>query len=153
MLRLLHVFTLCLTGMTAEQPGIGHTELCLVNAMAIVQTEPLEPTDEREVADVLSNEEQESSFRINAVGDHGRSTGPMQILNGAKLSTLENVKAGIEQMRISFAICKEHRFAPYVGGPRGCDDPKLQRMSSGREHLAARILSEITSHGTEVAKR
>jgi hypothetical protein len=144
-----HIFVLCLLAMTSEQPFQSHTALALTTTAAIMQSEPLSSDPAKDVASIIETMTEESSLNTEAIGDHGRSFGPMQILNGKKLSTVENIKAGIEQIRISREMCKAHPYAAYLGGPHACDSTRLQRTSDYRERRIEKLYKNITSNKPE----
>jgi hypothetical protein len=138
-------FALLGLAMQFVQPSVDHADLAIADTAAIFAHAPLRPTLEDEIADVVATESDEASLKTEAVGDSGKSHGPMQLWLRPGLSTVENVGAGIEQLRIAGALCKEHRFADYVAGPSGCTSPRALRLSKHRERLAARILAELTN--------
>lgn len=132
--------------MNLEQPGIDHTALAVVDTVAITASNPLSSDLTYDVATIVSTQMVESSLNAFAVGDHGRSFGSMQILNGSALSPVENVMQGIEQIRISREVCKSHPFAAYMGGPKGCISPHLQGLSAYRERRIKHLAQNIDSY-------
>lgn len=135
------------------QPTTSHTDLAIANTSAILLAAPLVDDEKAEISIVTGNETEESSLRTDAIGDHGLSSGPMQIFRARPMTTTENVMAGIEQLRISFALCKSAPFADYVFGPKGCTSDRARRLSKHRERLVARILASLMSTGEEIARK
>lgn len=131
-MNFLTVLSLCLHVMTAIQPRIDHVQLAVITTVGFLQADKPTQDETHNLALTLANELEESSFQVNAIGDSGKSCGPMQIYGGCRLSPVENVIEGIRQIKISFAVCPKHPFAAYVGGPKGCENERLQKVDAHR---------------------
>lgn len=83
----------------------------------------------------------ESAFKIDAVGDHGRSVGAFQRLNGPRLFLTDARSATVEalrQVRESFGACSwlpvSDRLALYARG--NCRSERGRELSRDRMRLA-----------------
>ena len=82
----------------------------------------------------------ESSYRLRAVGDHGRSLGPFQcqhcsrgVLTDAHLAT----RVALHALRASAALCPSSPLAAYAGAP--CGSAVAGRISRDRDALRRRM--------------
>ena len=145
MIRALSLFFLNYAAMVNLQPGVPHAELAIANTVAMLETEPLFEDDKLEVAVVVGAEFEESSFRARVVGDGGRSCGALQVWNGCRLTVLESLISGIEQIRLSFSMSKNCEWCGYLGGPHGIESSRVRRMSLHRERAIARLLADLST--------
>lgn len=132
--------------------GAGATEsrlLPLARAIVDVVAErgPLfkgEDGERRTVALLVAVAFRESTFRVDAVGDHGRSMCAFQILHGSR-SLLTDVRActdaGYTQLAASVKACPAHPVAPYARG--ACDNEDGRRISADRMRLAKSLLGVV----------
>ncbi len=89
----------------------------------------------------------ESSFRLDALGDGGRSVCAMQVWGGPKALLVDAdacVREGLRRLRSSVAQCPKHPVAIYAAGPGGCASPRAQRISFDRMHIAKTLLAKVT---------
>jgi hypothetical protein len=94
----------------------------------------------------------ESRFRLDAVGDGGRSVCAMQIFGGSRelLSDGEAcIREGLQRLRISARACHAHPVAVYAEGPRGCGSPRAKRVSADRVAIAKRLVARGAALGWE----
>ncbi len=100
----------------------------------------------RTAALVVAVASRESTLRLDAVGDQGRSVCAMQI-HGGKKSLLEDhvecIREGIRRLRVSVQTCKEYPIAVYAEGPSGCQSARAQAISRDRMALAKRLVAEV----------
>ena len=110
--------------------------------------------ERRTIALMVAVSYRESTFKLDAVGDHGRSVCAFQILNGSR-SLLTDVRActneGYTQLAASVRACPAHPVAPYARGK--CSSPSSRAISADRMHLARGLLGIVTppqkKEGTE----
>lgn len=87
----------------------------------------------------------ESNFKLNAVGDHGRSVCAFQILGGSPDLLTDAVactRTAFRMMRHSFALCRESPLAIYARGV--CASDEGRKLSRDRMALARWIRSKAT---------
>jgi len=142
--------------MNYVQPAQNHDELAGLTAYAVIE-DPLFDDDVIDVtpgaiATITSGEAEESSLRIDAIGDHGRSCGALQKWDGCRLSRLAALEAGIDQIRLSFAMSKTCPWCGFLAGPRGIESPHVRRMSKHRERLTVRILAALAGADLSTAE-
>ncbi len=132
-------------------PGRDHTVLADAIAARVDAELPLfaDDTDRRRTAALLvAVAWRESSLRLDAVGDQGRSVCAFQILGGAR-SLLTDADAcvgtGMRMLRASLATCRhvrvEARLAGYARG--NCTSAEGQRLSRDRFALAQRLARTV----------
>jgi len=132
-----------LAAMTALSPHSDHTELGTAIAR-VVETEGCLVTgtncERRSAALALAVGYRESGYKLDAVGDHGRSVCAFQILGGdralltdAHLCALE----GYRRLRASLQACRGS-IAMYASG--SCGSARGKSIDADRKRLAARIL-------------
>ena len=131
---IVHLFTIVLAWMLALAPGRDHGALAWAVAV--------NATSETEAAILTAVAFRESSFRNDAVGDHGRSVCAMQIFHGSK-ALLEDpiacVARGAAMLRESRRVDSEHPLALYARGPRYRSE-EARRISADRMALARRLI-------------
>lgn len=84
----------------------------------------------------------ESNFKVDAIGDHGRSVCAFQILNGprALLSDVRGcVRTGFRMLKDSLATCKGS-IAGYARG--NCESPSGKRIDADRKNLTSWVLGK-----------
>lgn len=128
-------------------PGRDHSELGAAIAR-VVETEPAlfhGDDDRRKTASlVVSVAFRESSLRLDAVGDGGRSICAMQILGGSRdlLTDADAcVRTGLSMLRRSARIDPLNPVSWYARGPRWRAE-EARRISRDRMLLASRLLKE-----------
>lgn len=87
----------------------------------------------------------ESSFRVDAVGDHGRSVCAYQILDGARSLLTDAracVDAGYTHLARSVRACPAHPVAVYARGQCASEDGR--RISADRTRIARELLGIVT---------
>lgn len=101
--------------------------------------------ERRTVALMVAVAYRESTFQVDAVGDHGRSVCAFQILNGPR-SLLTDVRActneGYTQLAASVRACPAHPVAPYARG--SCTSEDGRRISADRMRLTRSLLGIVT---------
>lgn len=146
------VLPFVLAAMASLAPAGDHTELAESIARVVDAEAPLFAGDDdhrRTAALVVAVAFRESSFRTNAVGDHGRSFCALQIhrSSGGSKKLLEDtdecIRTGLTMLRQSSRICSAHPLAWYAGGPQGCDNAHAQRVSRDRMAIAKRLVSTV----------
>ena len=88
----------------------------------------------------------ESSFRLDAVGDAGRSVCAMQVWGGSRALLVDAeacVREGLRRLRVSVASCPRHPVGIFAAGPGGCASPRAQRISFDRMHIAKTLLAKV----------
>ena len=86
----------------------------------------------------------ESRFRLDAVGDHGRSVCAYQIHHGSRAlldDPAECIRAGLRHVRHSMMTCPESPLSVYARGR--CDSDEGRKLSGHRMALAKRLLAEV----------
>lgn len=138
--------------------GAGATEsriLPLARAIVDVVAErgPLfkgEDGERRTVALLVAVAFRESTFKADAIGDHGRSVCAFQILHGAR-SLLTDVRActdaGYTQLAASVRACPGHPVAPYARGT--CESEDGRRISADRMRVARSLLGVVARPATQ----
>lgn len=102
----------------------------------------------RTVALLVAIAWRESSFRVDAVGDHGRSVCAYQILNGPRSLLTDAracVDAGYTHLLASVRACPAHPIAVYARG--SCDSEQGRRISADRVALARGLLGVVPKPG------
>lgn len=133
------------------QPDVDHTELGTAIASVVSAEAPLFTDDdsrERTASLVVAVAFRESSLRLDAVGDQGRSVCAMQIWGGPRslLSDADAcIRTGLAMLRTSFRTCPKAPIAWYAaGGPNACAIPRAIRISNDRLALARRVHAAAT---------
>lgn len=141
-----------LAAMSSLAPGRDHTELGGAISRVVLEERPLFRDDEsklRTAALVVAVAFRESSLKLDAVGDHGRSFCAFQIhaSSGGTKSLLTDgdacARKALEMLRESMRICPAHPIAFYASGPGGCDNARAQRISRDRMAIAAKLVREV----------
>jgi hypothetical protein len=115
-------------------------------ATVVREAPPLYRDDEsreRTAALVVAVAWYESAFRLDAVGDQGRSVCAMQIYHGSRslLTDPEGcIRAGLRKLRASIAACPDAPLAVYARGK--CRSAEGKRISAHRMQLANRLYRE-----------
>lgn len=148
----MNVLSFVLAGMNLLAPGRDHAELAGAVARVVEAEAPLFKGDDdrrRTAALVVAVAFRESSLRIDAVGDQGRSFCAFQIhqTSGGTRELLTDAGAcsrkGFSMLRTSIRVCPDAPVAWYAAGPRGCESDTARRISSDRMHLAARLVRDV----------
>lgn len=148
------VLPFVLAAMTQLSPGHDHQALGGAIARAVDENRPLFANDadrRRTAALLVAVAFRESTFRADAVGDHGRSFCAFQIhrSSGGTPALLDDVDAcartGLDLLRTSLRVCPSHPIAWYASGPLGCDNGRAQKISRDRMALAAYLVGQV--HG------
>lgn len=133
-------------------PDRDHDELAGAIARVVDAELPLfaNDTNKRRTASVVvAVAFRESSLRVGAVGDHGRSFCAMQVhvSSGGSAELLVDadacVRKGFSMLRTSLRVCPRFPIAWYAAGPNGCSSGHAQRISLDRMALAARLLRDV----------
>lgn len=105
---------------------------------------PVFATKEQDAAALLITAWEESNFKKNAVGDHGRALcayqlqrAPRAVLNSLWLCT----SVAYARMRRSYAACHDAPWAPYVGGT--CTNRTARKVSHYRLAETVRVLAAV----------
>jgi len=142
-------FTLAAMGVLAPQRD--HTVLATAIAARVDAELPLFADDEdkrRTAAWLVAVAYRESSLRLDAVGDRGRSFCAFQIhaSSGGTKALLTDADACVgtafAMLRTSARLCKSFPLAWYAHGGNAaaaCASPRAQRLSRDRMNLARRI--------------
>lgn len=145
-MTLVHFFVLMAMGALA--PDRDHSDLADAITTVVESERPLFASDEdhlRTASLMVAIAFRESSFRNDAVGDHGRSVCAFQI-HGGSHELLEDpvacVKVAFRMLRESVHIDRENPVAFYCRGPRYQSD-EARRLSRDRMRLARRLLGEV----------
>lgn len=120
----------------------ANLELAHVIAWTAASEAPLYQVDasgERTAAALVATARDESSFRLSALGDGGKSYGPFQIF-GRNLSIDAGAREALRQLRVSLAMCGD--FTAYLAGR--CDVPRAQTLAHHRENTMLRIYTEVS---------
>lgn len=149
-----------LAAMLLLAPGRDHTALANAIAARIEAERPLFESDEnrkRSAAFLTAIAFRESSFRNDAIGDHGSSHCAFQVHlpNGQKTAEgwtgadlredpSKCVTVAMRILRDSMRWCPAFPLAIYASGPKGCRDERAQRISRDRLAVAARLVREVT---------
>lgn len=140
-----------LAAMALLAPGRDHTELATAIAERVDADRPLFKDDDdrhRTAALLVAVAFRESSLRLDAVGDHGRSFCAFQIhvSSGGTRDLLTDADAcvghAVEMIRQSIRIDPSHPLAFYARGPRW-RSAEARRISDDRVALAKWLLSKI----------
>lgn len=138
--------------MASLAPNQDNTELGTAIAEVVEAGAPLfkDDADRRRTASFLvAVAWRESTFRLNAIGDHGRARCAFQlwsttrdVLTDAHLCT----SIAFERLHESFRVCgPSNALGIYAAGPLGCSMSKARRISADRSALARRIYSAATA--------
>lgn len=148
----------CMLFLLGSHAGAGATEsrvLPLARAIVDVVAErgPLfkgEDGERRTLALMVAVAYRESTFKADAIGDHGRSVCAFQILHGAR-SLLTDVRActdaGYTQLAASVRACPGHPVAPYARGT--CESEDGRRISADRMRVARSLLGVVARPATQ----
>lgn len=148
------VLPFVLAAMTQLAPGRDHQVLGGAIARAVDSNKPLFVNDDdrrRTAALLVAVAFRESTFKADAVGDHGKSFCAFQIhrSSGGSPELLEDVDAcartGLTLLRTSLKVCSAHPIAWYAAGPQGCDNQRAQKISRDRMALAAWLVGLVRS--------
>lgn len=143
-----------IAAMSVLSPGRDHERLGAAIAAKVDAERPLfaGDTDHRKTAAYLvAIAFRESSFRLDAVGDHGGSYCAFQVhrTSGGSRALLDDpdacVAAAFAMLRTSGLVCPAHPLAWYAEGPGGCASLRAQRISRDRLALAAWLARTVTS--------
>lgn len=137
-----------LLAMRSLAPGRDHSESATAITRVLLEERPLFANDEdrlRTAALVVAIAFRESSFRNDAVGDHGRArclfqlwNAPIEVLTDVELCT----RIGLARMRESIAACgMSNALGIYAAGPNGCSSNAAKRISTDRLWLAKRLVA------------
>ncbi len=143
--------TWILSATAVLSPNKDHARFAHATAAVVEAEAPLFDSDDdrhKTAALVVAIAYRESGFKLDAVGDHGRSLCAMQIHYGAKelLTDPERcIRAGMRILRSSVSACKAHPIAVYAHGPTGCTSPRAQQVSLDRMKLAKRVLTSANA--------
>lgn len=151
-----------LAAMALLAPAQDHDELALAEAMvrALEHAPPIfdDDDDQRKTAALMiAVAFRESSFRLGAVGDQGRSFCAMQIhvSSGGSRALLEDadscVRKGLEMLRASARVCPHAPVAHYAFGraTAACSNTYAIRISRDRMAIAARLVRALEKERIE----
>jgi len=128
---------------TVEAPQMHDDRAAGAIAFVAANDPPLFDDDfdgTRTLAVLLATAREESSFNVGALGDHGRAIGLMQVWRRSDLwAPVPNVREGLRQLRVSFAMCPKHPFAPYLSGV--CQGGRVGRQSDRRLQRVGAVLA------------
>lgn len=131
------LFTIILIWMNSLVPNANHTQL----AWAIAVN-----ADSFEEASVFTAVAfRESTFQLDAVGDHGRSVCAMQIHNGSKellTDAIACVARGAAMLRESRKIDRKNPIAFYARGPNWTTE-EAKRISRDRMRIAKQLMESV----------
>lgn len=145
------MLTLIFAIIAALDPNGSHDTLAAAVERVVASEPPLFKGDDdrsKTTALVLAVAFREGSFRLDAVGDKGRSVCTMQIHNGSRELLTDPdacIRTGLNMLRESLRVCPAHPVAWYAEGPRGCTSPRAQRISRDRMALARWALAKAVS--------
>jgi hypothetical protein len=126
-------YAIVLAWMSSLAPGRDHSEL----AWAVANV--AESDDEAAIITAVAY--RESSLRVDAIGDGGRSVCAMQIHGGSRALLSDAhacVRRGAAMIRASRAVDPAHPIASYARGPR-YQSEDARRISHDRIDLARRL--------------
>jgi hypothetical protein len=133
-------------------PGRDHTEIANAIAARVDAELPLFANDadkRRTAAYLVAIGFRESSLRLDAIGDHGRSFCAFQIhqSSGGTPALLTDAGACVGKafamLRTSMQVCPGAPLAWYASGPAGCMNARAQRLSRDRISLASWIVRTV----------
>lgn len=107
---------------------------------------PVFATKLQDAAAMLETAWEESNFKKNAVGDHGRALCAYQLQNAprAVLTSLWLCTSmAYSRMRVSYAKCHDAPWAPYLGGT--CTNRTARKVSRHRLSETVRVLSAVVN--------
>lgn len=131
-------------------------ELATAIASVVEERGPIFEGDDgnrRTVALLVAIAYRESSFRVDAVGDHGASVCAFQIWHGSRALLTDAracVNAGYTHLAHSVRTCPAHPVSVYARG--SCSSKPGRAISADRMHLARALLGIVTppkKEGTE----
>lgn len=141
------LYFFALMAMNVMAPNRDHEPLARALATVAETEEPLFRNDESRIKTIsllLSVSFRESSFRNDAVGDHGRSVCAFQI-HGGSPALLDDPEActrtAFAMLRESIRVDREHPVSWYARGGR-YQSAEARRLSADRMALARRIAGE-----------
>lgn len=144
------LYFFALMAMNVMAPNRDHEPLARALATVAETEEPLFRNDESRIKTIsllLSVSFRESSFRNDAVGDHGRSYCAFQVhqSSGGSPALLDDPEActrtAFAMLRESIRVDRENPLAHYCRGPRYRSE-EARRLSRDRMALARRIAGE-----------
>ena len=140
------LYFFALMAMNVMAPNRDHEPLARALATVAETEEPLFRNDESRIKTIsllLSVSFRESSFRNDAVGDHGRARCAFQLWDTSDevLSDPEMcTRIAMSRLRESLQVCgPRNMLGIYAAGPRGCESEHAKRISADRLWLARRI--------------
>lgn len=154
---MISVLPYVLAGMSILAPGRNHDVLGKAIADRVDAEAPLfaDDADKKKTSSwLVAVAYRESSLRLDAVGDRGRSFCAYQIHEtaGGTRALLTNADACVGKafamLQTSSQVCPAFPLAWYAEGPRGCASPRAQRISNDRMWLAKRIAMVLRSEET-----
>ena len=135
--------------MAVLAPQRDTTDLAMAITTVVESEPPLFAHDESRVKTaslVVAVAFRESSFRNDAVGDHGRARCAFQLWDTSDevLSDPEMcTRIAMSRLRESLQACgPRNMLGIYAAGPRGCVSEHAKRISADRLWLARRIAGE-----------
>jgi hypothetical protein len=150
LLQALHLMAFALSPAAPHTFHAGEVMSEIASVVGSSQRTPVFATKEQDAAAMLVIAWNESSFKKDAVGDHGTALcayqlhfAPRAVLNNLHLCT----SIAYERMRWSFSVCRAAPFAQYVGG---CYRPKARRMSLFRLKETVRVLRAVLGRAVEI---
>ena len=140
------VVLLILGWMQSLAPGRDHAAVATDIAAVVLEEPPLFRDDEDRVKTasfLTAIAFRESSFKKDAVGDHGNArclmqlwNAPVEVMTDARLC----VRIGMQRLRESMRACGgENPLGTYAAGVGGCTSEKARRISTDRLWLARRL--------------
>lgn len=146
------LLTFVLAAMSSLAPHSDHVELGTAIADVVDARAPLfkNDADRRRTASLLvAVAWRESTFRLDAIGDHGRArcafqlwSAPKEVLTDAHLCT----SIAFDRLRESFRICgPSNMLGIYAAGSNGCSMPRAKHISADRSALAQRVYAAATA--------
>jgi hypothetical protein len=128
-------------------PRGDHSRFAAAVEVVVASEPPLFQHDDdrvRTAALVLAVAWHESTLRLEAVGDHGRSVCAMQIYDGPRELLLDPegcIRTGLAMMRDSMRACPDAPLAVYARGR--CDSVDGRRLSEWMVRFAKRLVGRV----------
>lgn len=144
------LYLYALMAMNVMAPNRDHEPLARAIAVVVETEEPLFRNDESRIKTLsllLSVAFRESSFRNDAIGDHGQSYCAFQLhrSSGGSRALLDDPEActrtAFAMLRESIRVDRENPVAHFARGPRYRSE-EARRLSRDRMWLARRIAGE-----------
>lgn len=120
-----------------------HDDRAALGIARVLETDAPLPGDDGWLteATLLANEREESTFDVDAIGDHGRAFGANQIWKRRDLmEPTANTREALRQIRVSFEMCPRSPFSMYLSG-KCLTTGRVARQSDRRMARVGQILA------------